>query len=523
MNLAALVRQAAARTPEALAVHAPDASLSYGQLDRASDSAARGLIHLGVSPGDRVGIWLDKSSYVVPAMQAALRAGAAYVPLDPLMPIARVRTVLRDCGILALVTTTARAVELDAADRRAERAYVLVDEPDTTTTPSGRFMTWRDLDTLPDGPLDRPLAGSDDLAYILYTSGSTGTPKGVCLSHRNALSFVQWAHEAIGARPDDRLSNHAPFHFDLSVLDLYVAFCCGASVHLLPDGMAYRAPNMVDFITSQSISVWYSVPSALILMMEHGGMLDTRATSLRTILFAGEPFALPMLRRLQRHWPAVTLMNLYGPTETNVCTYHRVVEADVADSQSRPVPIGRACSGDRVWAVRQDGQIAGPGEEGELWVEGPTVMMGYWGHPPQGSEPYRTGDIVRLREDGNYEYRGRRDHMVKVRGHRVELGEIEAILGQHQDVTEAAVVVVGSGMHARLIAFLTGEHRPALLDVKRHCAEHLPRYMIVDRIRHVRELPRTRNGKIDRKALVAMASAANAAVTTARPSERSAL
>jgi len=245
------------------------------------------------------------------------------------------------------------------------------------------------------------------------------------------------------------------------------------------------------------------VPSALALMVRDGGLLDEqRPPALRVLLFAGEPCPVPVLAQLAGHLPDVRLLNLYGPTETNVCTFHEVTPADVA--RGVPVPIGRPCCGDEAWAERETGGRAGPGEEGELVVDGPTVMAGYWGRPPQRG-PYRTGDLVRVRPDGGFDYVGRRDHMVKVRGHRIELGEIEAALTQHPAVDQAAVVVLGAGTTARLAAFVVPAGRePGLLELKRHCAERLPPYMIVDSVVVLPELPRTANGKTDRRRLASI-------------------
>jgi acyl-coenzyme A synthetase/AMP-(fatty) acid ligase len=199
------------------------------------------------------------------------------------------------------------------------------------------------------------------------------------------------------------------------------------------------------------------------------------------------------------------MFNWYGPTETNVCTGYEV--AEIAPDRSVPVPIGQAASGDQVWAVKEDGSEAGIGEEGELVVFGPSVSLGYWGRGPQGDRPYRTGDIVRRESAGDYVYVGRRDHMVKIRGHRVELGEVEAALLTHPQLEDAAVAPVGSGIEARLVGFVTARSEPpSLLEIKRHCAERLPRHMIVDRAIFLEELPRTRNGKLDRLALRRMAA-----------------
>ena len=496
MNLRDLVIRRAETSPQALAVKSPDASLTYGELDSMANRFAHALAQLGTQHGDRVGIWLDKSPYTVAAMQGVLRLGAIYVPLDPLSPASRICTIIRDCDIRTLITTQRRAEAVLASDL-PQIACLSLDR-------TGPGMTWEDLMEFPDSPVAETGSDENEVAYILYTSGSTGKPKGVCISHRNALAFIEWALHTLEATPSDRFANHAPFHFDLSVLDLYVAFAAGAAVFLIPDAVASIPQYLVNCITQEQLTVWYSVPSVLILMMEHGGLLELEPASLplRAILFAGEPFPIKHLRRLYQYRSKhVRLLNLYGPTETNVCTFYEVTH--LPEDQVRPVPIGKSCSGDDVWARKEDGTVARPGETGELMVEGPTVMVGYWGQPKQGNKPYATGDLVQLQEDGNYTYLGRRDHMMKVRGYRIEPGEVEAALEQHPAISEAAVITVGKGMESRLAAFVVASTAdpPHLLEIKRHCAERLPRYMIVDDVYFVSELPRTRNGKIDRLSL----------------------
>jgi clorobiocin biosynthesis protein CloN4 len=402
--------------------------------------------------------------------------------------------VLLDCGVKALIASR-EAVE---AVLTGELHRVAALSPDSTGP------GWAQLATLSSDPVDMPAIGPNDLAYILYTSGSTGHPKGVCISHMNALAFVHWVVEALGARESDCFANHAPFHFDLSVLDLYAAFAVGAVVCLVPEATAYVAERLVEFIRQERITVWYSVPSAIVLMMEHGGLLSRPPDPLRLLLFAGEAFPMKHLRSLRASWPELPLWNLYGPTETNVCTAYRVSELD---AQQTSIPIGKAVSGDRVWARMADGSVAEPGVEGELMVQGPTVFLGYWGKPREFGEAYATGDVVRIDNDGNCHFLGRSDHMVKIRGHRVELGEIEAALIQHPEVREAAAIVLGEGLSARLIAFLgvDTDRPPTLLAIKRHCAERLPRYMIPDDVRPMTALPRNRNGKVDRQKLAVRA------------------
>jgi acyl-coenzyme A synthetase/AMP-(fatty) acid ligase len=259
----------------------------------------------------------------------------------------------------------------------------------------------------------------------------------------------------------------------------------------------------VDLLLRERITVWYSVPSAIVAMIDDGGLLGVDAPMLRAVLFAGEVFPIRYVRLLRRRFPRARLLNLYGPTETNVCAFSEV--GDVSDDRVAPAPIGRACAGDRIWARTEDGREAAMGEEGELVVEGPTVMMGYRGAPPHAG-PYATGDIVRLDADG-YSFLGRRDAMIKLRGHRIEPGEVEAALVAHPSVREAGVVTVGQGLRARLVAYVVADREgPSTIAIKRHCAALLPRHMIVDEVVVVPALPRTPNGKMDRRALAASAA-----------------
>jgi len=294
----------------------------------------------------------------------------------------------------------------------------------------------------------------------------------------------------------------------------------GLTLVLVPDEEAYFGSALAGLIANERITVWYSVPSALTLVARAvDGPQDL--AGLRTVVFAGEVFPTAQLRELRALLPpGCTLWNLYGPTETNVCTYYQVRDLSEDD---RTIPIGRACENDEVFALTEDGRVAGVGEEGELFVRGPTVMKGYWGRPERtadvlladprpgaGGDPvYRTGDLVRLRPDGDYDFLGRRDHQIKSRGYRIELGEVEAALNSHPALAEAVAVAVPHEEWGKaIVACVAPKDGLAVTvkEIKGHLAERVPRYMIPSKIEVRDHLPRTSNGKIDRQRLQLEAS-----------------
>ncbi|MGK5110408.1 amino acid adenylation domain-containing protein [Geodermatophilus sp. CPCC 205506] len=500
-----LLADAGQRWPDATAVRAESASLTYAELDTAADRVAGALADMGVARGDRVALHVSKSVEALAALYGIMRAGAAYVPIDPGTPPARGALIARDCEIAALVTDDAAGV---AALGRHDPDIAVRGIVRTGDAPPG-FATW---DSVQSGAQEVPRRRviDTDLAYILYTSGSTGRPKGVMISHRNGLTFVDWAHRTLGLRPDDVLSNHAPFHFDLSTFDLFGAASAGATVTMVPAVTAIFPVELARWIRAQEVTVWYSAPSALMLLVRSGDLENHPIDTVRLLLFAGEVFPTKYLGRLMRLAPRARYVNMYGPTETNVCTFHEVVEPP--EPEDPPVPIGRACDNTRCELVDPRGAVIEDLDvEGELVVRGSIVAQGYWGDPVKTAagftEPYtyRTGDIAYWSgpaEDPVLRFVGRRDHMVKIRGFRVELGEIEAVLNAHPAVEEAAAVAVpDDALGSRIVAFCVVHEADVVTDVLRLCRDRLPIYMVPQRIVPVDVLPRTSNGKVDRPRL----------------------
>jgi amino acid adenylation domain-containing protein len=511
----AVIEGAGRASPGKLAVIGEGQALTFGELLAGAWGIAAALSDSGVGPGDRVGIWMDKTPRSVQALLGAMAAGAAYVPLDPRAPWRRCRAIALDCQLAALVVDSPRLEALPALLEAQSPKLVLADCADERRAAEALGSWPWDLCA---GALQRkkiglPLPGKDDVAYVLYTSGSTGTPKGVVHTHGSGLSFVRWVQQRFGIRPDDVFSSHAPFHFDLSISDLWAALASGSTVRLLTATEAMVAPYLVRVLDEWAISVWYSVPSILIAMLESGGLESRVPAQLRLLLFAGEVFPTPQLRRLRRALPRVRLVNLFGPTETNVCTFYEVL-ADIPDARTVPIPIGRGCENLETFLLDDEGRdIRVPGVEGTLWVKGGNLMRGYWNDPertarvlqpdPRGGSGLAccTGDRVRLQPDGNYEFRGRRDHMVKTRGYRVELGEIEAVLAAHPAVREAvAVPIPDPQVGSRIVASVVPRagSRPDLAELRLFSRERLPSYMIPERIEVRAELPRTSTGKADR-------------------------
>jgi amino acid adenylation domain-containing protein len=519
-----LLTRSAESYPEKAAVSAGGCVLTYRELDEQSNRLAHLLRARGVRKGDRVGIFSPKAVESIVAMLGISKAGGVYVPMDTQQPAQRAAYLIENCAMKGVITNGQLLQALEPA-LNAPLGFAIVMGDIPANTDWCPTVSWQSLAEFPASEVPGCDQTTLDLAYILYTSGSTGRPKGVMISHQNALTFVYWCAGIFKIQPEDRLSNHAPLHFDLSVFDIYNALEAGATVCMVPPEIAAFPSSLANWIDAHEITVWYSVPSALILLILHAHAKFAALRRLRILLFAGEVFPMKYLRQLADLLPDVELYNLYGPTETNVCTYYRV-DRSLLLAQER-LPIGRACANTEVFAVTDHNKIAQVGETGELYVRGPGVTCGYWGDAektrkmlaPNAFQPhfeekaYRTGDLVKLLDDGNYDFLGRIDSMIKSRGYRIELGEIEAALLSHPGVREASAIPlpdqeIGARIKAVIAVHDGMEVTPAAL--LQHCSSRIPKYMLPEFIEFRDVLPKTSTGKIDRVKLASESLAARA-------------
>ncbi|KHF43052.1 non-ribosomal peptide synthase/polyketide synthase [Saccharomonospora viridis] len=490
-----LVAEQARRTPEAVAVvcadsTSPASALTYAELDARANRLARRLVELGVGPERLVGVLLGKTPDLVVALLAVLRAGGAYVPIDPEYPDDRIDYVVRDAAPVLVLTDTASATRVPAGHRR-----LVLDDPATAEA----------VAELAEGPLSDAERGgpveSDQAAYVIYTSGSTGRPKGVVVSVGAMSAYVR---RSAAAYPDAAGSGlvHSSVAFDLTLTVLFTPLAVGGAVHLVD--------RLDEHSAAVDVSLLKVTPSHLPLLEE----LPELAPS--TLVIGGEALFGRALAPWRAAHPESTVINAYGPTELTVNCAEFVLPPHTPQGNG-PVPIGKPFPGFRVFVLDHWLRPVPVGVPGELYVSGVGMARGYLGrsaltaerfvacpYGEPGQRMYRTGDQVRWSPDGNLEYVGRVDHQVKVRGHRIELGEIEAVLAEHPEVSRAvAVVREDTAGDRRIVAYLgTDSDTPvSTADVAAHARSRLPDYMVPSAFVTLAEFPLTANGKIDRAAL----------------------
>jgi amino acid adenylation domain-containing protein len=486
----------ARQTPDAVALTFGDRQWSYGEINCQSNRLAHHLQGLGVRPDAPVAICLERSAEMIVGVLAILKAGGAYVPLDPDYPLEQLEFVMQDAETEVLLTTRTIAANLPLKAAHLicldDAKAALANQP--TTNPACT-------------------AGPENAAYIIYTSGSTGKPKGVIVDHGNAVHLIQ-ARMQYSTELIERFALICSIAFDASVVVIFNTLSVGGTLALPPQGAERDVARLCEWIERQQVTHWVSVPALYNLLLEQPVQ---RLASLRAVIVGGEACSAATVRRHRELLPGAKLYNEYGPTEGTVCStvYHCA-----GDPGNSSVPIGRPIPNVRLYVLDSNMNPVPVGIPGELYLGGAGVARGYLRRPEltaerfiadpfgdAGCRLYRTGDRVRYLADGNLEFLGRVDHQIKIRGHRVELGEIEAALRLDPAISEAVVLVRQSeGKRPQLVAHVVPKplRRPTPVRLRRALRGRLPNHMVPAFYRLHDALPLTPNGKVDRQALGAL-------------------
>ena len=501
------LQNAADQNPDQQAFRFGDRSLTYAQMVRKTNQLAHLLLESGAKVGDRVGVYLNRSLETAIAIYGIMQAGGAYVPLDPHAPTTRTRFILKDCDIRYLITNASQQRKLPDILAKPSQLCQVIGVEGEESVPN---VSWEVIDHYPtENPSVR--INEHDLAYIMYTSGSTGPPKGIMHTHYSGLSYAMLSADLYGLREQDRIGSHAPLHFDISTLAYFTATLACATSVIISDAHTKMPASLTQLVQAERLTVWYSAPLALIQMLTHGVLKDRDLSSLRWVLYGGEPFPPKYLKTLMQKWSQARFCNVYGPAEVNQCTYYHL---SVPPEDDHPIPLGKVWKNTEMLIIDELDQPVQLGKPGELLIRSPTMMKGYWRQPEltqrsfytrrviPGQEQvfYRTGDLVSQNADGNLMFLGRKDRQIKTRGYRVELEMVEASLATLDAVAEAAVFPVSHETEGLLIEaaiILTAAAKVTVEEIQSQLAEQLPTYAVPRSIYLVKSLPRTSTGKIN--------------------------
>jgi amino acid adenylation domain-containing protein len=518
------VARAARERPRARAVVGEDRSLTYGEIESYSNRLAGVLRAHGCERGDRVGVLMPKSATAVATFIAVLKAGCAYVPLDPDGPNVRTAEMLRQCEPRVLLAGGCDASVVEHLVSKNASDNMLVGWLGDGHPPEGTALTDADVEDAPDEEPPNAVA-PDDLAYILFTSGTTGKPKGVPITHANVRAFIEWAVSYFELGPDDRLSGHAALTFDLSTFDIYATFAAGAELHHVPKRALLIPHEIAALIEERRLTLWVSVPSQLAQVARFNALAGRDLSSLRHVAWCGDVLPPPVLMHWKERLPAVVFTNLYGPTEATVASSYFRVPDDYTEADGA-IPIGFACPGESLHVLDENLQPTRDDEIGDIYIGGVGLSPGYWRKPdrtrlaflqalPQNGNGngrahrlYKTGDRGRRRRDGAVVFLGRADSQIKTGGYRVEPAEVEQAICKLREIAACAVVPVMVGDiagNAIGCAYVPKNGTPIRTgDLKKLLADDLPSYMVPTRWLVLSELPTDGRGKIDRPRLQAL-------------------
>ena len=508
----------ALRSPAKVACVDGNQKMSYRQLWEESNRLARCLKDLNVGRQDTVAFCLRRSVNCLVAITGILKAEAVYVPVDHKAPRERGKNIVTDCRPKAILCDerTLKHVRSILAGGAFRVPILCLGESQEGTARDDFVCFYRDLIRgYNEGALSYQI-GETDLAYILYTSGSTGKPKGVMISHLNIRKYIEWAVDYFQITDEDKILSTAPFHFDMSTFDVFCSLQAGGTLCIAGDELMLFPAKLMQFLEGQQVTLWKGVSSLLMYMERAGVVKQGRMPNLKKVLFGGEVLPTKYLISWMKTFPDKSFCNIYGPTEaTGASLYYAVKE--VPCSARERIPIGIPCTDTEVYLLNEEGAPVRTGEIGELCIAGAGLARGYLNDPEKtalaffdysvaggGRERiYRTGDLACLRPDGNYEFISRKDSQVKYMGYRIELGDIESVLGAMDGIEDAAVVLSmpENNELSELVAFFESKKDIQLREILDCLKAQLPFYMVPKRLIKVDFIPRCSRGKIAREKL----------------------
>lgn len=493
--------------PEHLAFKCGKDEISYAELDNITNQIAAVLQNKNTKRGDRVGIYLNRCIETAIAIYGILKAGAVYVPLNPRAPKDRTLSIIKDANISSLISNNHQNRDLSQWADEAKIQLIIGSDVDI----NGESVSWENLKSKTASSFDSIDPTQDDLAYILFTSGSTGIPKGIMHTHGSGAAYARLTAKTYGITHDDIIGNHAPIYFDISTLGYFTGPAVGATTIISTDGEVIIARQLAAMIERENITLWYSVPLAIMQMMDIPDV-TIDFSSLRWMLYAGEAFPTSRLRTWMIDHPGIPVSNIYGPTETNQCTNHNLTSPPKTDD---PIPIGTTWDETIHIVLDGDDNPVSRGIMGQLCISSSTNMRGYWNNQEltdrsfyyADADPttvyYKTGDLVIEDAQGILHFKGRIDNQVKVRGYRIELNEIEVAIATHIAVDECICKIFGEVEDKYIATFVTlfADKTLDYAQLKQHLLQKLPSYALPSKMHILDTFPRTATGKIDRNKL----------------------
>ena len=498
-----LLEKAVEKYNDKIAIADDSGEISFRDLKEKAMSVANELINKRTRKNEVVPVivYLNKSKDCIVSFMGILYSGNPYVPVAADIPMQRLDKILENLQPEFIITDAEKKEKL--SELNLEGVQVLVYEE-----LFGKEYDEKLIYSCVDKVIDT------DPIYIMYTSGSTGVPKGVTVSHKGVIDYVTWTSERFGLNENDVFANQAPFYFDNSIFDIYGCLITGAKMIIIPEVLFNFQSKLPEFLRDNDVTTIFWVPTVMINVANSGELSNISLPCLKNVLFCGEVMPNTQLNIWRRAYPDLMYANLYGPTEiTDVCSYY-VVDKEFEDHE--PLPIGKACENMRIVILDENNKKAKIGEKGELCVLGTGVALGYWNNPEQTQKAfvqnplntkycewmYRTGDIAYIDENGYIMYAGRMDHQIKIKGNRVELGEIETAAMCIENVKN--VCAIFDEANERIVLFLESTSQFKLREVNKQLLKFIPRYMLPSHIEVMENLPHTANDKIDRVTLKKM-------------------